>query len=68
MYLADIFTTPLNLSGLPGISMPVGLGDDQKLPVGLQFIGPPFREDLLFGVSNVVEGQLEPLPEPFGLK
>ena len=68
MYLADIFTTPLNLSGLPGISIPVGLGDNLKLPVGLQFIAPPFREDILLGIADRVEGELDPLPEPFGLK
>jgi aspartyl-tRNA(Asn)/glutamyl-tRNA(Gln) amidotransferase subunit A len=47
MYLNDVFTVTLNLAGLPGISVPVGL-DSQGLPLGLQLIGRPFEEaDLL---------------------
>ena len=67
MYLADIFTTPLNLSGLPGMSMPIGIGYNVKVPIGIQFIAPPFREDLILGVGNVVEKEIGPLPEPFGI-
>ncbi len=67
MYLSDIFTTPLNLSGLPGMSMPIGIGDEVKVPVGIQFIAPPFREDLIFGSCNVIEQEIGKLPEPFGL-
>jgi aspartyl-tRNA(Asn)/glutamyl-tRNA(Gln) amidotransferase subunit A len=46
MYLADIFTVPVNLAGLPGLSIPCGL-DRQGLPIGLQLIGPPFSEGKL---------------------
>lgn len=50
MYLADIFTVPLNLAGLPGISIPCGFRDD--LPVGLQIISKAFDEEALFRVGH----------------
>lgn len=43
MYLSDIFTVPVNIAGIPAISIPCGL-DDQGLPVGLQLIGAAFGE------------------------
>jgi aspartyl-tRNA(Asn)/glutamyl-tRNA(Gln) amidotransferase subunit A len=46
MYLADIFTVPANLAGLPALSLPCGLSGG--LPVGLQLIGPAFAEEALF--------------------
>jgi aspartyl-tRNA(Asn)/glutamyl-tRNA(Gln) amidotransferase subunit A len=47
MYLEDVFTLPANLSGVPGIAFPVGF-DQRGLPIGMQLMGPHFREDLLF--------------------
>ncbi len=47
MYLEDIFTLPANLAGVPGIAFPVGF-DDRGLPIGMQLMGPHFREELLF--------------------
>ena len=47
MYLEDVFTLPANLAGVPGLSFPVGF-DQDGLPVGMQLMGPPFREDILF--------------------
>src|SRR6185312_6784769 len=44
MYLNDIFTVPVNLAGLPGISVPAGLSSD-GLPLGLQVIGRAFDEE-----------------------
>ncbi len=46
MYLEDVYTLPLNLAGLPGISIPVGF-DSQGLPVGMQLIGDYWQESLL---------------------
>ena len=43
MYLQDIYTVPLNLAGLPGISVPCGYSRE-KLPIGLQIIGKPLDE------------------------
>ena len=47
MYLEDIFTLPANLAGIPGLAFPVGF-DGEGLPIGMQLMGPHFREDLLF--------------------
>ena len=51
MYLEDVFTLPANLAGVPGLSFPVG-SDSQGLPVGMQLMGPHFREELLFQVVH----------------
>ncbi|GAB3189963.1 Asp-tRNA(Asn)/Glu-tRNA(Gln) amidotransferase subunit GatA [Hydrogenophaga aquatica] len=50
-YLADIFTLPASLSGLPGMSVPVGFGAG-NMPVGLQLIGNYFQEARLLGVAH----------------
>ncbi|PMQ02275.1 MAG: Asp-tRNA(Asn)/Glu-tRNA(Gln) amidotransferase GatCAB subunit A [Dictyoglomus sp. NZ13-RE01] len=49
MYLSDIMTIPVNLAGIPAISVPAGFKDN--LPVGLQFMGPFFSEDKLLQIS-----------------
>jgi aspartyl-tRNA(Asn)/glutamyl-tRNA(Gln) amidotransferase subunit A len=54
MYLNDIFTVPVNLAGLPGISIPAGLSGD-GLPLGLQLIGRAFDEETVLKVAEVVE-------------
>lgn len=53
MYLADVFTVPVNLAGLPALSLPCG--DAGGLPVGLQFIAPWFHEDSLFTAGKAYE-------------
>jgi aspartyl-tRNA(Asn)/glutamyl-tRNA(Gln) amidotransferase subunit A len=53
MYLADVFTIPANMAGIPGISIPCGFSDN--LPVGLQFLGPAFDESTLLGVAHAYE-------------
>jgi aspartyl-tRNA(Asn)/glutamyl-tRNA(Gln) amidotransferase subunit A len=54
MYLEDVFTVPLNLAGLPGISLPVGLAKN-GLPLGLQMIGRAFDEMTLFKAAGALE-------------
>lgn len=53
MYLADIFTIPASLAGLPGLNVPAGFTNG--LPVGAQLIGPKFSEPILFEVGEVIE-------------
>lgn len=54
MYLNDVFTVTVNLAGLPGISVPMGL-DRQGLPLGLQLIGRPWEEGDLLNHAHVLE-------------
>jgi aspartyl-tRNA(Asn)/glutamyl-tRNA(Gln) amidotransferase subunit A len=50
-YLADIYTLPASLAGLPGMSVPVGFGARGR-PVGLQLIGQPFDEARLLNIGH----------------
>ncbi|HBE30971.1 MAG TPA: Asp-tRNA(Asn)/Glu-tRNA(Gln) amidotransferase GatCAB subunit A [Cyanobacteria bacterium UBA11368] len=54
MYLSDLMTIPVNLAGLPGLSIPCGF-DEQGLPIGLQMIGKLLREDSLLEVAYAYE-------------
>jgi len=54
MYLNDVFTVPVNLAGLPGLSVPAGLSAE-GLPLGLQLIGRAFDEETLLRIGQVVE-------------
>ena len=53
MYLADILTIPVNLAGLPGISIPAGFVEG--LPVGLQLIGPKYSESTIYQAASAFE-------------
>jgi aspartyl-tRNA(Asn)/glutamyl-tRNA(Gln) amidotransferase subunit A len=53
MYLSDACTLPVNMAGLPGISVPAGLSDG--LPVGLQFIGAAWSEAALLRLARAYE-------------
>ena len=57
MYLSDIFTLPVNIAGLPGMSVPSGFVDveGRDLPVGLQVIAKPFDELTLLRVADAYE-------------
>jgi aspartyl-tRNA(Asn)/glutamyl-tRNA(Gln) amidotransferase subunit A len=57
MYLADIYTVPVNVAMLPGISIPVGKIEEEKkeLPVGMQLIAKWWDEQNLFGVASGFE-------------
>ena len=52
MYLADIFTVQANVTGYPAISIPNGTDPDDGLPIGLQFMAPPFRERALVTMAE----------------
>lgn len=55
MYNFDLFTLPLNLAGLGGMSVPAGLASDTNLPVGLQIMAPAFKDDRLYKVGAAFE-------------
>lgn len=54
MYLSDLMTIPVNLAGLPALSLPCGF-DDKGLPVGIQLIGNVLQESRLFQVAHAYE-------------
>ena len=53
MYLSDVCTLPLNIAGIPGLSIPAGFCDG--LPVGMQILGKPFSEEMLLHVAYAYE-------------
>jgi len=58
MYLSDLMTIPVNLAGLPGISIPCGF-DSKGLPIGLQLVSNVLREDVLLQVAYGYEQSTE---------
>jgi aspartyl-tRNA(Asn)/glutamyl-tRNA(Gln) amidotransferase subunit A len=54
MYLSDIFTISVNLAGLPGLVVPCGF-DGNRLPIGMQLIGPPFGEEAILRAGDAFE-------------
>jgi aspartyl-tRNA(Asn)/glutamyl-tRNA(Gln) amidotransferase subunit A len=54
MYLDDIYTVPINLAGLPGMSIPCGFGN-KGLPVGLQIVGNYFDEARMLAVAHAFQ-------------
>ena len=59
MYLGDIYTVPVNIAGLPGLSMPCAAASD-GMPVGMQLIGPAFSEPLMYRVGYAYETDCQP--------
>ncbi len=59
MYLNDLATIPANMSGVPGISLPNGLADEDNLPSGFQVLAPAKADDRLYRVGAALEAALE---------
>lgn len=57
-YLMDAYTLSLNLAGLPGLALPVGLSATDRMPVGMQLIGPAFAEARLLSIGQALESSL----------
>ena len=55
MYLNDVTTIPVNLAGVPGISVPSGLAEEDGLPVGIQFVAPAREDARLYRVGAALE-------------
>lgn len=54
MYLSDLCTVPVNIAGLPGISVPCGL-NKEGMPIGFQLIGNHFKEETILSVAYAYE-------------
>jgi aspartyl-tRNA(Asn)/glutamyl-tRNA(Gln) amidotransferase subunit A len=59
MYLNDVATIPANLAGVPGLTLPGGLADEDGLPVGIQLLAPAREDARLYRVGAVLESLLE---------
>jgi aspartyl-tRNA(Asn)/glutamyl-tRNA(Gln) amidotransferase subunit A len=59
MYLNDVATIPANLAGVPGMSLPAGLAEEDGLPVGVQLLAPATQDHRLYGVGAALEAMLE---------
>ncbi len=57
MYLSDVCTLPINIAGLPAISIPAGFADG--LPIGMQIIGKPFAEETLLKIAYAYQQATE---------
>jgi aspartyl-tRNA(Asn)/glutamyl-tRNA(Gln) amidotransferase subunit A len=57
MYLSDVCTLPINIAGLPAISIPAGFADG--LPIGMQVIGKPFDEETILRIAFAYEQATE---------
>jgi aspartyl-tRNA(Asn)/glutamyl-tRNA(Gln) amidotransferase subunit A len=55
MYLNDIATIPANLAGIPGMSLPNGLADEDQLPSSIQLLAPAREEKRLYQVGSILE-------------
>lgn len=58
MYLNDIATIPANLAGVPGMSLPSGLADEDGLPAGFQILAPAAADERLYAVGSALEQRL----------
>ncbi|MBI2608749.1 MAG: Asp-tRNA(Asn)/Glu-tRNA(Gln) amidotransferase subunit GatA [Deltaproteobacteria bacterium] len=67
MYLTDVYTTSLNLAGLPGLSLPCGFSS-KGLPIGLQMISPWFEEERIFEAAFLLESELKLFQKGFNIK
>ena len=62
MYLADVYTVPANLAGLPAMSLPAGK-DHQGMPIGIQLMANRFQDDKMICVAYALEKLLMKRPE-----
>ena len=63
-YKMDLLTLGANLAGIPGLSLPAGLGQESGLPVGVQLLGKHFDENALLRIGQVLESHLPGLGRP----
>ncbi len=61
----DVLTIPVNMAGLPGMSIPIGF-TEEKLPIGMQIIGGPFKEATMYKLASFIEKELNLSLKPLG--
>ena len=66
-FIDDVLTIPVNMAGLPGMSLPIGFSKD-KLPIGMQIIANRFDEKLIYKLASKVEEELKLNLDPRGEK
>lgn len=59
MYLSDVYTISINIAGNGGMNLPIALGKDTNLPVGIQIIGPQFADNLILKVGAALEAECD---------
>jgi aspartyl-tRNA(Asn)/glutamyl-tRNA(Gln) amidotransferase subunit A len=57
VYYSDIFTVPANLAGIPALSMPISISQN-NLPLSIQLMGNYFTESLMYNVANLIEKEI----------
>lgn len=55
MWAGDLTTIPVNLAGIPGMSLPIGLAEEDGLPVGLQLMAPSYQDHRLYAIGATIE-------------
>jgi aspartyl-tRNA(Asn)/glutamyl-tRNA(Gln) amidotransferase subunit A len=55
MWAGDLTTIPVNLAGIPGMSLPMGLAPEDGLPVGLQLMAPAYEDHRLYSLGATLE-------------
>ena len=63
----DLLTIPVNMAGLPALSMPIGFNND-NLPIGMHIIGNYFEEDKIYWLASFIENKLNLDTTPKGVK
>lgn len=59
MWAGDLTTIPVNLAGIPGMSLPMGLAPEDGMPVGLQLMAPAYKDDRLYRIGATIERLFE---------
>lgn len=67
MYMGDIYTVPINIAGIPALSIPCGT-DSKGLPIGMQLIGKAFSESTLYRFANAYEQTMGNYHAAFGME
>lgn len=65
-FMDDVLVIPVNMAGLPGISIPVGFSEEDDMPIGMHIIGNSFEEAKMYGFASFIEDKLSLKLNPKG--